>query len=202
MLIFSPPSLPFPSVAPAPPSSTAEISTQTAPQSRSVSQPCDLIKDNDKTTNFYTGLPSWDMFLKVFSLLAVCVPKKGHHSLLSLKDELLIVLMRLRLNSMLEDLGYRFHVSKSTISRIFQAWIDVMYARLKFLIVWPSRDVVRHNMPQVFKDLYPNCCCIIDVEFFKLGVERCSWSNFGREKSILVIGWGSIWVERQINIMS
>ena len=135
------------------------------------------------------------MFLKVFSLLAVCVPKKGHHSLLSLKDELLIVLMRLRLNLMLEDLGYRFHVSKSTISRIFQAWIDVMYARLKFLIVWPSRDVVRHNMPQVFKDLYPNYCCIIDCTEifmerpFTLKARAQTYSNYKHHNTVkLLIG--------------
>ena len=38
----------------------------------------------------------------------------------------------------------------------------VMYTRLRFLIKWPSREVVRKNMPNSFKLLYPRCVCIID----------------------------------------
>ena len=34
--------------------------------------------------------------------------------------------------------------------------------RLKFLIMWPSREILSENMPQVFKDLYPRARCIID----------------------------------------
>ena len=37
-----------------------------------------------------------------------------------------------------------------------------MYYRLRFLIKWPSRDVLKENMPIAFKLLYPHCVCIID----------------------------------------
>ena len=37
-----------------------------------------------------------------------------------------------------------------------------MYYRLKFLIKWPSREVIKENMPPLFKQLYPECICIID----------------------------------------
>ena len=49
-----------------------------------------------------------------------------------------------------------------------------MYAHLKFLIKWPSQEVCRANMPQVFKDLYPHTRCIIDCS--KIFIERpCSY---------------------------
>ena len=46
---------------------------------------------------------------------------------------------------MLEDLAYRFQISKSCVSTIFQTWIDVMFIRLKHLIIWPSQKVVAMN---------------------------------------------------------
>ena len=42
------------------------------------------------------------------------------------------------------------------------AWLDVMHIRLKFLIVWPERDILRHNLPSSFKQHYPSCVCTID----------------------------------------
>ena len=146
VLIFSPPVLP-PNIQSTPSANHSSAVTQlsSTPSSSVVnSHPCDLIEGNDKKTEFYTGLPSWEVFLKVYKLLIAHAPlQKWQRSHLTLKDELVIVLMRLRLNLMLEDLAYRFNVSKSTISRIFQTWLDVMYARLKFLIVWLERDAVR-----------------------------------------------------------
>ena len=108
---------------------------------------------------FYTGLPAWVVFLHLFMFLSPFLPQPRA---LSLMDEFLLTLMRLRLNLMLEDLAYRFRVSSSTASRIFLKWLDLMYARLKFLVAWPSRDIMEKNMPMVFKQLYPRCRCIID----------------------------------------
>ena len=33
---------------------------------------------------------------------------------------------------------------------------------MKFLISWPPREIVQQNMPPLFKELFPNCRCIID----------------------------------------
>ena len=33
---------------------------------------------------------------------------------------------------------------------------------MKFIIKWPTKDVLQHNLPQVFKETYPNTVCIID----------------------------------------
>ena len=53
----------------------------------------------------------------------------------------------------MEDLGTRFAVTTTVVSRSFQKWLDVMYYRLKFLIMWPSREVIRENMPPAFKHM-------------------------------------------------
>ena len=118
-----------------------------------------MIKENDEKTNFYTGLPSWSVFQKIFNFLS---PHFAPSRSLPLEDELIMVLMRLRLGLLLEDLSARFGVTASFVSRCFQKWLEVMYHRLNFLIKWPMREVIKENMPPALKQLYPNCICIID----------------------------------------
>ena len=81
---------------------------------------------------------------------------------LTIEDEIFLTLVRLRLVLIYEDLAHRFDISVASVSRIFQKWVDIMFAKLRFLIAWPQRDVIRQNMPPLFKSLYPRCCCIID----------------------------------------
>jgi len=81
---------------------------------------------------------------------------------LSLMDELLLVLMKLRLNIQTEDLAYRFGVSPSTVSRTFHKWLDVMYARLGECIRWPDKETVHKTLPVAFQKHYPQARCIID----------------------------------------
>ena len=67
-----------------------------------------VIEGNDHRTKFYTGLPAWVIFLHLFMFLS---PFFSQPRALSLMDEFFLVLMRLRLNLMVEDLAYRFRVS-------------------------------------------------------------------------------------------
>ena len=53
---------------------------------------------------------------------------------------LILTLMPLRLNVSSSFLSYGFNISLVTVSRIFSDAIDVMYVRMKPLVVWPSRD--------------------------------------------------------------
>ena len=86
------------------------------------------------------------------------IAKHSHH-FLHQEDELLLVLMKLRINPMTEDLAIRFGISVGTVYRIQQRWLDVMYVRLKFLIVWSEREILREN---IVKEFYAKCACIID----------------------------------------
>ena len=96
------------------------------------------LKDNDSKTKFYTGLPTWTLFVRVFNLVSpFIIPSRTR---LDLQDELILVLVKLRLNLPFQDLAYRWEVSISTISRLFHKWVDVMSERMVFLIRWPSQD--------------------------------------------------------------
>ena len=44
-----------------------------------------------------------------------------------------------------QDLAYRFGVSQSTISKVFNKCIEWMYIRLNPLVHWPERDVIQKN---------------------------------------------------------
>ena len=131
----------------------------------------DGFKDNHEKVCYYTGLPKWGLLYVMFTFL------KPHLSTASRKaltpfQQVLMTMMRLRLNLSGQDLAYRFSVHNSTISRTFINVIDIMYARLKPLILWPDRDILRQTMPMDFRKHCPTCAVIIDC--FEIFIERPS----------------------------
>ena len=128
-------------------------------------------RDNDEKVCYYLGLPKWDVLLAVFTFLQPYLSNDSRRSL-SPFQQLLLVLMRLRLDLSVQDLAYRFGIHKSTVSRTFTEVIEIMYIRLKPLILWPDRDTLRKTMPMDFRKHCPNCAVIIDC--FELFVERPS----------------------------
>lgn len=78
--------------------------------------------------------------------------------------------MRLRLASSGVELGYHLAIHPSTVSRIFSDVIEMLSVRLKFVIVWPERDVLRKTLPMDFRKHCPNCSVIID--FFEVFIDR------------------------------
>ena len=118
-------------------------------------------KGNDGKVCFFTGLPSWDILQKLFKYVLPCLSSTSR-SLLSPFQQLLLTLMRLRLNLSGADLGFRFNIHMSTVSRIFTQVIEILYYRLRPLIYWPDRDSLRKSMPMDFRKHCPNCAVIID----------------------------------------
>ena len=103
-----------------------------------------MIKESDAKTRFYTGLQTWALFQYIFSTLVIHIPgKRASRVKMTQQDEFLLVLMRLRLNLVVEDLAYRFGIAKSTVACIFDTWIDVMVIKFKFLVKWPTREMVQ-----------------------------------------------------------
>ena len=84
--------------------------------------------NNDEKVNFYTGLPTWQILSILLDHIQASLLE---HSSLTPFQQLLMTLMRLRMNMSGQDLAYRFGVHKSTISRIFSHVIDVLYVMLK-----------------------------------------------------------------------
>ena len=95
-------------------------------------------KENNDKVLYYTGLPTWEILLVLFTFLQKHLPVGRR--VLSPFQQLLMTLMRLRLNLPSHDVAYRFGVHQSTVSRTFLHVIDAMYVRLKPLIRWPERN--------------------------------------------------------------
>lgn len=79
------------------------------------------IEGNDKATSYYTGLPSWFVFLHLYMFLSTDVLSSVG---LSCEEELLAVLCHLRLGLSIQDLAKRLNVSVANMSMIFQMWLN------------------------------------------------------------------------------
>ncbi len=121
---------------------------------------CDTFKPpslmNDYDSNLYTGLP-----LHTFhTLVAVLRPHGNLAYLTAIEQQILLTLMKLKLNLLIEDLAIRFCISVSQV--IISFWIDTMAVVLKYLIPWLSKETIRATTPESFKQHYPNVTCILD----------------------------------------
>ena len=66
--------------------------------------------------------------------------------------------MKFRLNLGNQDLGYRFGVHHSTVSRYFSRWLDILYTKLSVFVSWPEREVLLKTMPMEFGKNSGNMC--------------------------------------------
>ena len=115
---------------------------------------------------------------------SIPINKADRKRKLTLEQEFLLVLMKLRLSLLTKDLAFRFQVSPSLVSRIFTTWIKLMAKELAVLTIWPSSQQVRVTLPESFKRLYPKTRTIIDCsEVFmetpsSLEAQACLWSDY------------------------
>ena len=121
--------------------------------------------------------------------------KPRRHRQLTVKEEYLIVLCRLRLGLLNRHLGDIFGVSESTISKTVTIWVCLL---AKFfsgtLLRWPSREEVKHQFPKPFKK-YPDTRVIIDAtEFFiekptSPCAQKATWSDYKHHNTVkLLVG--------------
>ena len=170
----------------------------------------DVLK-NDDSVKFYTGIPSLGCFNLISELLTPQAeklkywdknkdkqmkyqmapnskpgPKRG----LTLKEELIITLVRLRLGLMGRQLADIFSVSQSQLSRIFTTWVCFLATVLKeVLVLWPSQEEVKRNLPRSFSK-YPYTRIIIDCTEMYIEkptspyAQRATWSEYKEHNTI------------------
>ncbi|XP_051813815.1 uncharacterized protein LOC127536712 isoform X2 [Acanthochromis polyacanthus] len=81
---------------------------------------------------------------------------------MSLRQQLLMVLMKLRNNCDMKELAFKFGIDEPSVSIIFRAWVDYMYNKLASLSIWPHRDIITSQMPDKYKADYPTSFGILD----------------------------------------
>ncbi|KAK7482090.1 hypothetical protein BaRGS_00026674 [Batillaria attramentaria] len=109
----------------------------------------------------YAGIPHHTFGEIVKAMESVAKEEKVPFTM-PVADQILMTLMKLRLNLLLEDLARRFSVSVSQVSKVNTFWIRKLSAELGKLIYWLPRETIRATMPECFKSKYPRTTCIID----------------------------------------
>ncbi|XP_039525901.1 uncharacterized protein LOC120478179 [Pimephales promelas] len=116
------------------------------------------ILKNDTSCVLYTGLSLNAFFDHVKYLEQFYKANFKMHEM----DQILMTMMKLKLNLLQGDLAERFAVSQGLVSRILSYWIDTMEEHMRIFIPWLPRDTIRSTMPQCFREKFPNTTCIID----------------------------------------
>ncbi|KAF2897496.1 hypothetical protein ILUMI_08678 [Ignelater luminosus] len=128
------------------------------------------LKSNKDCFLYYTGFPDFVYVHKIFQMVENYLPQ---NVVLTKYQQLLLTLVRLRLNLQLTDLSCRFNVDRTTATCTFERVINVLYSRLKSLVAWPMRKDLQRNIPQCFKEAFGNKATVI-IDCFELFIEKAS----------------------------
>ncbi len=124
----------------------------------------------------YTGI-SKAVFNSLASLIQRFTPLNywsgSSFTSVSIEDQLLILLMKLRLDLPYFDLARRFSLSQTTIQNIFMTYIHVLHELLflGMLNKIPSLEKNKCSLPESFGS-FSNCRIILDCTEFRVSVPR------------------------------
>ena len=103
---------------------------------------------------------------------------------LTLREEFIMTLIRIRRGFTVRTLSDMFGISVSYTSKIFCTWISFLYLELgPLLIRWPTKEQIAKTFPASFKH-FKNTRCIIDcTEIFiqkpsMPSSQRITWSSY------------------------
>ncbi|XP_070831340.1 uncharacterized protein [Chaetodon trifascialis] len=120
------------------------------------------LKNDAEKVKFYTGLPNYFVLETVMWLLAPHMDGMKNVKL-SKFQQLLLTLMRLRLDLRNQDLAYRFGVKVGTVTRTVHQMVSIMSSTLvPTAVFWPSRAELRKNLPAALRTSHPDCAVIVD----------------------------------------
>ena len=149
------------------------------------------VVNNDELCKFYTGI-TYTVFTFVFNFIAPFLLSRSTKESLSNEDQLFITLTRLRLNVPFKFLSDQCNCSEETIRRYFWRWVDLLHAKLNFLVCWPSRKAILETLPNEFRKEFPRLTSIVDCfEIFidqSKNLNACAqtWSNYKHHNTIKV----------------
>ena len=131
---------------------------------------------DDDSIKFYTGFPSYNHLLKVYSLLEPSAERMSYiysagmnvqeswpsARTMVLIDEFFLFLVRVRVGLFAQDLAHRFNIHIATVSRKIITWANFLYFFLGSQVIWASREEIDSHMTEGFKRLYPKTRVILD----------------------------------------
>ncbi len=140
------------------------------PRSLKKTMSWDMIKGRKRLVKFYTGCPTAEIFMfivdhvrpkhkklqyyrgssstttttpkkyQISPVTQFCQRKPGKPRMLSVEDEILMTLMRIRLDAPVEDLAFRFGMSSAHASNTITTFILFLSLELEPLIYWPTAE--------------------------------------------------------------
>lgn len=123
---------------------------------------------NDEKVTAITGLPNFMVLMALFNLMK---PSLKDTPRLSSFQQLILTLMRLKVNLPINFLSYLVGVHKSTVSRVFTNVLNRLNERLvPVSVVWPTRDNVQISLPMCFRKNFKRCMAIVDC--FEIFTEK------------------------------
>ena len=105
---------------------------------------------NAKNLKFFCGVEV-NTFKWVLVLVRPYV--KRYHLKLTFEDHLLLVLIKIKLGLLNEDIAICFNIHNSRVSKIFRNWIPSLANVLNSLIAFPEKGTIGKNFPPSFKKM-------------------------------------------------
>ncbi|XP_076083481.1 uncharacterized protein LOC143054364 [Mytilus galloprovincialis] len=127
------------------------------------------IDSNPSRSTFYTGI-SYDIFVTIFTFLSQFLTRTNLSDKFPHRDQLFITLVKLRMDLPFEFIALQCGQANSTVNNVFWRWIDLMHAKLGFLVHWPDRETMQRTLPSVFKSKFPRLTSIVDC--FEIFIDR------------------------------
>ena len=87
----------------------------------------DAFAQDDEKVKFHTSLPNYDTLKCLVQFVCHQTESK---SKLNTFQQILLILVKLRLNLQQQDLAYRFGISQSTVSKLFNALICISVGQM------------------------------------------------------------------------
>ncbi|XP_054594702.2 uncharacterized protein [Nothobranchius furzeri] len=129
------------------------------------------LQKSDRKVNMLTGLSSYSQLMVIFNVI---MPYLKHKSSLTLFQQYILALIKMRMNLSFDFLAFYFSIDSTTVSKLFKHCVSVMYCTLvPSLVIWPERESLRESIPYAFRNsVFEKTVCIIDC--FEIFLEKPS----------------------------
>lgn len=144
---------------------TDEAECQTQPGASATMTHTDFIHDS-VGLNYYTGIQQYDTFINILHSLGPAAYQlnywNGVSPSISVADQFLMTLIKLRLYRPNFELSRMFAMSEPDVYGIIVTWIKFMSLQWREINIWPERELVTFFAPRDFRAKFPKTRVILD----------------------------------------